>query len=134
MIISPMKKLGIKKNIENRMYKSFDKLFTEQKKIKLYEKYNQNLLGFISLLDNELRLIYQIKILEDRNYKNIDIMNKLNIKSEYRVKKIKELTRLYNYIDLNKLFIKIKEIDYKSKTTDIDIESLIEDFIINLDK
>ena len=104
------------------------------KKIKLYEKYNQNLLGFISLLDNELRLIYQIKILEDRNYKNIDIMNKLNIKSEYRVKKIKELTRLYNYSDLNKLFIKIKEIDYKSKTTDIDIESLIEDFIINLDK
>ena len=61
-------------------------------------------------------------------------MNKLNIKSEYRVKKIKELTRLYNYSDLNKLFIKIKEIDYKSKTTDIDIESLIEDFIINLDK
>ena len=86
------------------------------------------------MLDNELRLIYQIKILEDRNYKNIDIMNKLNIKSEYRVKKIKELTRLYNYSDLNKLFIKIKEIDYKSKTTDIDIESLIEDFIINLDK
>ena len=91
-------------------------------------------MGFISLLDNELRLIYQIKILEDRNYNNQDIMNKLNIKSEYRVKKIKELTRLYNYTDLNKLFIKIKEIDYKSKTTDIDIESLIEDFIINLDK
>ena len=50
------------------------------------------------------------------------------------MKELKELTRLYNYIDLNKLFIKIKEIDYKSKTTDIDIESLIEDFIINLDK
>ena len=59
-------------------------------------------------------------------------MNKLNIKSEFRVKKIRELTRLYNYKEINKLFIKIKDIDYKSKTTDIEIESLIEDFIINL--
>lgn len=103
------------------------------KKFKLYEKYNQNLLGFISLLDNELRLIYQIKILEDRHISNNEIMKILKIKSDYRIKKIKELTRLYSYNSLNKLFIKIKEIDYKSKTTDINIESLIEDFIINLD-
>ena len=50
------------------------------KKFKLYEKYNQNLLGFISLLDNELRLIYQIKILEDRHISNNEIMKILKIK------------------------------------------------------
>lgn len=55
--IREIKALGIKKNIENRMYKNFDELFKEQKKIKNYEiiYYNLNsliyfILQFIILL------------------------------------------------------------------------------------
>lgn len=45
--IREIKALGIKKNIENRMYKKFDNLFIEQKKIKTYETLYYNINSFI---------------------------------------------------------------------------------------
>lgn len=45
--IREIKALGIKKNIENRMYKNFDNLFIEQKKIKTYETLYYNINSFI---------------------------------------------------------------------------------------
>jgi ATP-binding cassette subfamily B protein len=49
--IREIKALGIKKNIEKRMYKNFDNLFIEQKKIKTYEiiYYNLNSLIYFIL-------------------------------------------------------------------------------------
>lgn len=49
--IREIKALGIKKNIERRMYKNFDDLFVEQKKIKTYEViyYNLNNLVYFIL-------------------------------------------------------------------------------------
>ena len=49
--IREIKALGIKKNIEKRMFKNFDDLFIEQKKIKLYEiiYYNLNSLIYFIL-------------------------------------------------------------------------------------
>ncbi len=49
--IREIKALGIKKNIEKRMFKNFDNLFIEQKKIKLYEiiYYNLNSLIYFIL-------------------------------------------------------------------------------------
>ena len=45
--IREIKALGIKKNIENRMFKNFDDLFNEQKKIKKYEVIYYNLNNLI---------------------------------------------------------------------------------------
>ena len=49
--IREIKALGIKKNIENKMFKNFDNLFKEQKKIKKYEViyYNLNSLVYFVL-------------------------------------------------------------------------------------
>ena len=45
--IREIKALGIKKNIEKRMFKNFDDLFNEQKKIKKYEVIYYNLNGLV---------------------------------------------------------------------------------------
>lgn len=48
--IREIKALGIKKNIENRMYSNFDNLFKENKKIKIYENIYYNLNSFVYFL------------------------------------------------------------------------------------
>lgn len=96
----------------------------------LLEKNNDSI-AIVGLLASQLRIIYQVKILEERNMSDREIASTLGEK-EFRIKKTRELTRLYSRDELNKLIIILSDIDLKMKTTDIDPKHLIQMFIINL--
>lgn len=102
------------------------------REFKLLEEYDPNVLGLVSLLESQLRLMYQVKILEKLS--DEEIAKKLNIKSSYRITKTKELTRMYTKKELGDIINKLEEIDITMKSTDIDNMGLIEDFIINITK
>ena len=96
----------------------------------LLEKNNDSI-AIVGLLASQLRIIYQVKILEERNMSDREIASTLGEK-EFRIKKTRELTRLYSRDELNKLIITLSDIDLKMKTTDIDPKHIIQMFIINL--
>lgn len=96
----------------------------------LLEKNNDSI-AIVGLLASQLRIIYQVKILEERNMSDREIASTL-CEKEFRIKKTRELTRLYSRDELNKLIITLSDIDLKMKTTDIDPKHLIQMFIINL--
>ncbi len=109
------------KNIKNAL-KEFNELL----------EYDPNVIGLISLLESQLRLMYQVKILEKMS--DSEIVSKLNIKSSYRITKTKELTRYYTKEELGRIINKLEEVDILMKSTDQDNISLLEDFIINITK
>lgn len=94
-------------------------------------KYNIEPFMLLGLLASQIRIIYQVKILEN-NRSDKDIAAILDEKSEYRIKKTRELTRLYSESDLLRLMINLADIDYSLKTTDSDPINLIESFILNI--
>ena len=94
--------------------------------------YNIEPLSIIGLLGSQIRIIYQVKILEDRHMSDREIASMLGEKSDYRITKTRELTKYYSEKELLELFQKLSDIDYQIKTTDVDANSLIELFIINL--
>ena len=111
-----------KKDIENSL-KSYREL----------KNYDMNDLGLLTSISNQVRLMYTVKVYEEKKYSNDEIAKKLNAKP-YRIMKIRELTRLYTLEEIRGLMIKLEEIDLKSKSTDESTNSLIENFIINLKK
>lgn len=129
-----MKKLGDSKDLTF----AFSKCIAEKNKKEALEKYKELLsynidpIAIIGLLASQIRIIYQVKILEKRNLRDKEIASILEEKSDYRITKTRELTRLYSEEELLKLMQKLSEIDIKMKTTDTDNNSLIEMFIINL--
>ena len=94
-------------------------------------KYNFEPFMLIGLLASQIRIIYQVKLLED-NRSDKEIASILEEKSEYRIKKTRELTRYYSKDDLLQLMIKLSDIDYSLKTSDNDPINLIETFILNI--
>ena len=94
-------------------------------------EYNIEPLSIIGLLASQIRIIYQVKLLED-NRSDKEIASILEEKSEYRIKKTRELTRYYSEDDLLQLMIKLSDIDYSLKTSDNDPINLIETFILNI--
>ena len=94
-------------------------------------KYNIEPFMLIGLLASQIRIIYQVKLLED-NRSDKEIASILEEKSEYRIKKTRELTRYYSEDDLLQLMIKLSDIDYSLKTSDNDPINLIETFILNI--
>ena len=127
------KKLGDSKDITFAFSRSLalrDK-HDALEKYKELKEYSIEPLSIIGLLASQLRIIYQVKLLEkDNNDK--EIANILGEKSDYRIKKTRELTRLYSENDLLKLMQELANMDYKLKTEDIDGNSLIEMFILNI--
>ena len=89
-------------------------------------------IGIIGLLASQIRIIYQTKLLEKDHLSDREMANILEEKSDYRVSKARELTRLYSEDDLLKLMEELAKIDLTIKTTDVDPNSLIEMFIINI--
>ena len=94
-------------------------------------KYNIEPFMLLGLLASQIRIIYQVKLLEN-NRTDKDIASILDEKSEYRIKKTRELTRLYTESDLLKIMVNLADIDYSLKTTDSDPINLIESFILNI--
>lgn len=129
-----MKKLGDSKDLVF----SFTRSLAERdrkaslKKYKELLTYNIEPLNFIGLLAGQIRIIYQVKILEKRNLRDKEIADILEEKSDYRIKKTREITRMYSEEELLNLMKKLSEIDLKIKTVDTNPNQEIELFIINI--
>lgn len=89
-------------------------------------------LSIVGLLASQIRIIYQVKLLERRNLRDKEIADTLGEKSDYRIKKTRELTRLYQEEELLLCMQKLADIDYQIKTSDVDGNHLIEMFILNI--
>ncbi len=127
------KKLGDSKDLTFAFSRSIglrDKRDSLEKYKELLE-YNIEPLNIIGLLASQIRIIYQVKLLE-KDHNDKEIANILGEKSDYRIKKTRELTRLYSENDLLKLMQELSMMDYKMKTEDVDGNSLIEMFILNI--
>lgn len=117
---------------------SFNRSLAEKDKKAALEKYYKLLgyniepLGVIGLLASQIRIMYQVKVLERQRLSPNEIANTLGEKNSYRVKKTKELTRFYSEKELLSLMQKLSDIDLKVKTTDTDPNSEIELFILNI--
>lgn len=129
-----VKKLGDSKELTYAFSRSLA-LKDKKDALKKYREllsYNIEPLSIIGLLASQIRIIYQVKLLENRNLKDKEIANILKEKSDYRIAKTKELTKYYSEKELLKLMQNLSEIDIKIKTNDIDGNALIELFILNL--
>ncbi len=129
-----MKKLGDSKDLVFSFTRSLAERDrkTSLKKYKELLTYNIEPLSFIGLLAGQIRIIYQVKILEKRNLRDKEIADILEEKSDYRIKKTREITRMYSEEELLNLMKKLSEIDLKIKTVDTNPNQEIELFIINI--
>ena len=127
------KKLGDSKDLVFSFTRSLaekDKKCALKKYLELLD-YNIQPLSIIGLLANQMRIIYQVKILSDKGLSNIDMAKMLNEK-EFRIKKTRELIGYYTENDCLDMINKLSDIDLKIKTTDTDSNREIELFIMNL--
>ena len=117
---------------------AFSRALAEKNKKEALEKYKELLnyqiepLQIIGLLASQIRIIYQVKVLSKKNLSPLEIAKTLQEKSDYRIKKTKELIPFYTEEELLKLMTTLADMDLQIKTTDIDPNSLIELFIINI--
>jgi len=129
-----VKKLGDSKDITF----AFSRALAMKDKREALKKYKELLsydiepLSIIGLLASQIRIIYQVKLLEKRNLRDREIANILEEKSDYRITKTRELTRLYSEEELLRLMQELSDMDLKLKTNDVDGKSLLEFFIINI--
>ena len=127
------RKLGDEKDLTFAFSRSLaekDKKGSLEKYRELLE-YNIEPLSIVGLLASQIRIIYQVKLLEDKNMKDKEVSEVLGEK-EFRIKKTRELTRLYSKDELLRLMQELSNIDYRIKTEDIDGNNLIELFILNI--
>ena len=127
------KKLGDSKDLVFSFTRSLaekDKKCALKKYLELLD-YSIQPLSIIGLLANQMRIIYQVKILSDKGLSNIDMAKMLNEK-EFRIKKTRELIGYYTENDCLDMINKLSDIDLKIKTTDTDSNREIELFIMNL--
>lgn len=117
---------------------AFARSLAEKNKKEALEKYQQLLiyktepLAIIGLLASQIRIIYQVKLLEKKRMSNDDMAKALNERSSYRIGKTRELTRYYSENELLKLMIALEDMDLKVKTSDVDPNFLLELFILNM--
>lgn len=129
-----MKKLGDSKDLVF----SFTRSLAERdrkaslKKYKELLSYNIEPISFIGLLAGQIRIMYQVKILEKRNLRDKEIADILEEKSDFRIKKTREITGMYTEEELLNLMKKLSDIDLKIKTADVNPNNEIELFIINI--
>lgn len=116
---------------------SFARSIASKDKSKALEKYRELLLynidalSIIGLLGSQIRIIYQVKVLDARGMRDKDIASTLGEKP-YRVQKTRELIGLYSNEELLHLMKVLSDIDLKIKSTDTNPSTEIELFIVNL--
>lgn len=94
--------------------------------------YNLEPLSILGLLGSQIRIIYQVKILAKKKLKDHEIAAMLEEKSDYRIKKTRELINLYSEQELLDFMQKLSDIDYRIKTADTDANGELENFILNI--
>ena len=123
---------------EQELTFSFSRSLAEKNKKEALRKYKELLdyqiepIAIVGLLASQIRIIYQVKTLSNQNLSPYDIAKILGEKSDYRIKKTKELIRYYSEQELLDLMKTLSDMDIQMKTTDIDPNSLIELFILNI--
>lgn len=103
--------------------------------LKIYQElqeYQVDSNSIIGLMASQMKLISQIKILKEDNLSNMEIQQKLNIKSLYQIKKLSEYIYNYSLSDIQKFFNKLADLDYKIKSGRIDSKDGVELLIIDL--
>lgn len=128
-----VKKLGDSTDITFQFSRSLAEK-DKKKALSLYQKlldYQIEALSIIGLLASQFRIMFQVKVLEEKNMRNDEIAKTLNEKS-YRITKTRELTRYYSKKELLDLMIKLEDIDLKIKTTSVDANTLVQLFILNI--
>lgn len=95
-------------------------------------KYNIDSNSIIGLVSSQTRLIYQIKILNEKGLSNEQIRETLGVKSIFQIKKIKEYTYKYTYKELANLISSLAKIDLNIKSGKLNSNMAIDMLLINM--
>lgn len=128
-----VEKLGDSQDLTFAFSRSLAEKNKKEALLKYRELLNYNIepYNIVGLLATQIRIIYQVKCLEEKGMSNTEIANTLEKKPFY-IQKTSELTRYFTLKELLELIIKLESIDIQIKTSDIDPNSLIELFILNI--
>lgn len=100
--------------------------------VKKYLKYDDNILGLISLLSNQLRLLYSISYYQSIGKTKNEIQELLNI-NPYRLQKAYESISNFDMKEILSLLNKLAQLDYNIKVdSSLDDKLRIELFILEL--
>lgn len=98
-------------------------------------KYDDNILGLISMIASQLRFLYSVSYFDGIGYSTGDIMNALKVRNDYRITKARETLRNISREDIMKLLSKLSDLDFKCKTnSDLDDKTKLELLIVGLNK
>lgn len=129
-----VKKLGDSKDLVFAFTRSLAMKDTKDALEKYREllSYQLEPFGIIGLLASQYRIAYQVKVLAEKHLKDKEIAEILGEKSDYRIKKTREITSLYAENEILECLKKLANIDYQLKTSDVDANHLLEMFILNI--
>ena len=129
-----VKKLGDSKDLVFAFTRSLAMKDTKDALEKYREllSYQLEPFGIIGLLASQYRITYQVKVLAEKHLKDKEIAEILGEKSDYRIKKTREITSLYTENEILECLKKLANIDYQLKTSDVDANHLLEMFILNI--
>ena len=129
-----VKKIGDSKDLVFAFVRSLALKDTKDALLKYHELLDYNLEPFsiMGLLASQYRIAYQVKVLEKKHMKDKEIADLLGEKTDYRIKKTREITSLYSDEELLHCLQSLADIDLKLKTTDMDPNQALEMFILNL--
>ncbi len=129
-----VKKLGDSKDLVFAFTRSLAMKDTKDALEKYREllSYQLEPFGIIGLLASQYRIAYQVKVLTEKHLKDKEIAEILGEKSDYRIKKTREITSLYTENEILECLKKLANIDYQLKTSDVDANHLLEMFILNI--
>lgn len=128
-----LEKLGDSKDLTFAFARALSEKNKKDALLKYKELLNYNIepLNIVGLLASQVRIMYQVKVLEDRSLRNNEIADILGEKP-FRIQKTAELTRYYTQKELLELMKQLQAIDIQIKTSDQDPNLLIELFILNI--
>ena len=92
---------------------------------------SSEVLGLITLIANQVKLIYQVKILSNQGLRQDEIAKSLDI-HPFRVKKTLEVVHMYTESSLLKLLDELAILDIDIKSIEIDKQTRLEMFILSL--
>lgn len=94
------------------------------------KNYNIEVFSLMGLLESQYRLLYQVKLLNNRGYREEEIAKKLAV-HPYRTKKILELGRYSSIKEVKQFILKLADLDLKLKTGKADKDIAIELLILS---
>ncbi|MDD3453430.1 MAG: DNA polymerase III subunit delta [Bacilli bacterium] len=124
------------KNIDLDIFKLIDNILikNKEKAIECYQemiRYGEEPIAIAIMLANQIRIMYQSKMLIKKGYSEKDIASLLEI-HEFRVKKGLEKARMYSDQDLLNNLESLADLDYNIKTGKIDKNIGLELFILTI--